>query len=181
MSAGSARDFEEFVIGRRAHYVRVARALLGSSQEEAEDLVQQALVRLAGHWGSARDPNAYLRQTLVNLTIDRGRRGRSRPAAIPQGNDRLLEKGLGTVPDHADKIATAFAVRHHLAALPPRQRQVLVLRYLEGCSEAETAALLGCSAGTVKSQAHKGLAALRGVLTTAARPALQPVEEMEQT
>jgi RNA polymerase sigma-70 factor (sigma-E family) len=152
-------SFEDFVEGSSARLFTMARLLTGGNRAEAEDLLQGAYERAYRRWGriSRRaDPERYVRQILVNASIDRWRKIRRHPE-IP------LAVG-GADPRTAD-TAAAVADRdlliRGLAALPPRQRAVLVLRYFEDLSEAETATMLGCSVGTVKSQAARGLARLR--------------------
>jgi RNA polymerase sigma-70 factor (sigma-E family) len=152
-------SFEDFVAGSSARLFTMARLLTGGNRAEAEDLLQGAYERAYRRWGRITrraDPERYVRQILVNASIDRWRRIRRHPE-IPLA-------GSGADPRTAD-TAAAIADRdlliRGLAALPPRQRAVLVLRYFEDLSEAETATMLGCSVGTVKSQAARGLARLR--------------------
>ena len=99
------------------------------------------------------NPDGYVRRALVRACIDSGRRRRREPVVA-----RLPERDL---PDPTAPIADAETIRRALVSLPPRQRAVLVLRYLDDASEARTAEVLGCSVGTVKSQTAKGLAKLR--------------------
>lgn len=153
------RSFEDFVAGSSARLFTTAKLLTGGHRAEAEDLLQGAYERAYRHWGriSRRaDPERYVRQILVNASVDRWRRLRRRPEA---------PLTIGADPTAATDTAAAVADRdlllRGLAALPPRQRAVLVLRYYEDLSEAQTATMLGCSVGTVKSQAARGLARLR--------------------
>jgi RNA polymerase sigma-70 factor (sigma-E family) len=152
-------SFEDFVAGSSARLFTMARLLTGGNRAEAEDLLQGAYERAYRRWGRITrraDPERYVRQILVNASIDRWRRIRRHP--------EMPLAGSGADPRTAD-TAAAVADRdlllRGLAALPPRQRAVLVLRYFEDLSEAETATMLGCSVGTVKSQAARGLARLR--------------------
>jgi RNA polymerase sigma-70 factor (sigma-E family) len=162
LRGAEADEFTAFVHSRRSHLVFMAQALLSQHADEAEDVVQLALVRLASRWNSVRDPNAYVRRAIVNLTVDRGRKQSSRAAdAIPIGVSGSLEPHAAKVADPSLAIVRALSLRAALAQLPQRQRQVLVLRFLEDCNEAETARLLDCSVGTVKNTAHKGLLHLR--------------------
>ena len=161
-------SFEDFVAGSSARLFTTARLLTGGNRAEAEDLLQGAYERAYRHWGriSRRaDPERYVRQILVNASVDRWRRLRRHPE-IP------LAVG-GADPGTADTaavVADRDLLLRGLAALPPRQRAVLVLRYFEDLSEAETAMMLGCSVGTVKSQAARGLVRLRdGTSESAAR------------
>ena len=152
-------SFEDFVAGSSARLFTMARLLTGGNRAEAEDLLQGAYERAYRRWGriSRRaDPERYVRQILVNASIDRWRKIRRHPE-IPLAVS-------GADPRTADTAAAAAdrdLLIRGLAALPPRQRAVLVLRYFEDLSEAETATMLGCSVGTVKSQAARGLARLR--------------------
>jgi RNA polymerase sigma-70 factor (sigma-E family) len=149
--------FAEFVLARQAALLRTAYLLTGHAQD-AEDLVQTTLVKVVPQWRRIRDnPEPYVRRTMVNANanVSRWRRRRWRE----QSTDVLPEQ-LADAPDHDELLA----VRSALAALAPRQRAVLVLRYYEGLSEAEIAATLGIAPGTVKSQARDGLARLRQAL-----------------
>lgn len=153
-----ARDaeFTEFAAIAYPSLVRTARLLTGD-HHLAEDLVQAALIRVYTHWSaaSARDsPQAYARRTVVNLFASwRRRRWRGEvPGFVPE------EPWSG---DDADRIADRQALRSALAKLPPAQRVVVVLRFYEDCSVEETAALLRCSPGTVKSRTTRALTRLR--------------------
>ncbi len=147
--------FSEFVLARQAALLRTAYLLTGHAQD-AEDLVQVALVKVVPQWRRISDnPEPYVRRVIVNENISRWRRRRWREH--PTGD---LPDVLAEATDHAELLA----VRSALAALAPRQRAVLVLRYYEGLSEAEIASTLGIAPGTVKSQARDGLARLRQAL-----------------
>ena len=148
----SDRDsFEQYVAARRGALLRTAYLLTGH-REDAEDLVQVALVKVVPKWSRiADDPEPYVRKVLVHESVSRWRRRRWREVHT----DRLPEspvEGPGT-----DRVALQQA----LARLAPRQRAVVVLRYYDDLTEAETARLLGVSVGTVKSQARDALARLR--------------------
>jgi RNA polymerase sigma-70 factor (sigma-E family) len=158
-------SFEDFVEGSSARLFTTARLLTGGNRAEAEDLLQGAYERAYRRWGHiARrdDPERYVRQILVNASVDRWRRLRRHPE-IP-----LAVSGAdpGTA-DTASAVADRDLLLRGLAALPPRQRAVLVLRYFEDLTEAQTAMMLGCSVGTVKSQTARGLARLRDAATGA--------------
>jgi len=153
-----ARDaeFTEFVAIAYPSLVRTARLLSGDHQI-AEDLVQTALIRVYLHWNaaSARDsPQAYARRVLVNLFASwRRRRWRGEvPGHVPD-----LPSDGGDI----EMLTDRHTLRAALARLPPAQRLVVVLRFYEDLSVQETAALLGCSAGTVKSRTNRALARLR--------------------
>ena len=158
--SGDASDlFEDFVRDRSEYLFQLALLLAGRNQADAQDLLQVALERA---WrrrrAIARADNieAYVRRVLVNASIDRWRWLRRR-------DERSLD-AVGPGPaggDPATLVARRDELIRALAALPPRQRAVLVLRYWEDMSEADVARVLGCSVGTVKSQASRGLARLR--------------------
>lgn len=136
-------QFGTFLVGERAG---------------GEDVAQTALMKVHGSWSRIEDKaaaGAYTRKVMVRLA-ERGRRRRwsgERPTPITPDAVVTL--------DRTDELAVADAVHRALAHLPVAQRAVLVLRYYEGCSEAEIAHLLAISVGTVKSRAARGLAALR--------------------
>jgi len=153
----AAEGFTEYVTARHAALLRTAYLLTGHAQD-AEDLVQCALVKVVPQWRRIADnPEPYVQRVLVRENVSRWRRRRWRE----HSTDALPEQ-LADHPDH-DELMT---VRSALAGLAPRQRAVLVLRYYEGLTEAEIAAVLGIAPGTVKSQARDGLARLRRVLPT---------------
>ncbi len=131
--------------------------LLAGDRGHAEDLAHFALIRTYLAWGRLRDPagaEAYARRTLLRLAL----RARKR-----RWSGEIAVGGLPDLPADGDGSAgdLALDVRRALAALPAGQRAVLVLRYLDDQSEAETARLLGISQGTVKSRAARALARLR--------------------
>jgi RNA polymerase sigma-70 factor (sigma-E family) len=144
-------SFDAFVRARLPELLRFGRALTGSS-EAAADLVQDALERtlVAWHRLESRDePEGYVRRIMVNRNISVWRKLR-REHVVADVHDRGFEDRRF---DHD--------MWHALSTLPPRQRAVIVLRYYEDLSEADIARVLGCSVGTVKSQASKALAKLR--------------------
>ncbi|PKQ23232.1 MAG: SigE family RNA polymerase sigma factor [Actinobacteria bacterium HGW-Actinobacteria-5] len=128
--------------------------LLAGDRDAASDLLQEALLRTYLAWGRVRDgePTAYARRVLVNLSIDGWRKRTPIPVEQLDGVERRdPQRGV----DDRDQLARM------LAALPPRQRHVIVLRYLDDLSEADAASYLGISVGAVKSATSRGLAALR--------------------
>ena len=161
MDREDAEDFRQFMAARSAALLRTAYLLTGD-RGHAEDLVQSALTKAYRHWGKvcrSGVPEAYVRRILVNERNSRWRRERSRAREV-----------VGDVPDRpGGDEAQAYADRDEmwraLQAMPPRTRSVLVLRYWEDLSEAQTADLLGCTVGTVKSQASRGLRKLAEVLS----------------
>jgi RNA polymerase sigma-70 factor (sigma-E family) len=156
---GSEAEFSDFVAGE-SHRLLGFAFLLAGNRQDAEDLVQQALMRTAAHWRTARQsPAAYSRKVLVNLARDEWRIRRRHLAA-----GRSAFPGA---PSFTDAVAVVLDRQLLLRAcrmLPLQQRAVLVLRYWEDRSIEETAAVLGCTTGTVKSQSHRALARLREVL-----------------
>ncbi|WP_191844310.1 SigE family RNA polymerase sigma factor [Catellatospora chokoriensis] len=148
--------FREFVQLRYGALLRTAYLLTGSTHA-AEDLVQSALLKAYRRWDLVDEPMAYLRRALVNQRTSVWRRIGSRELLTGVLPDRGRADGSAA---HADRDELMAA----LAKLPVRMRAVLVLRYWEDMSEADTAALMGCSVGSVKSQASRGLARLREVL-----------------
>lgn len=157
MQAEQEAEFKEFVTARWSHLVRTAYLLTGDVHH-AEDLTQTALVKAYRSWrrvSRSDRPEAYVRRMLVNCNSDRFRKRRVTEAltAVPPdvaGRDEAVS--------WADERSALLAA---LAGLPPKQRAVIVMRYWEDLSEAEVAEALGCSPGTVKSQASKALAKLR--------------------
>ena len=159
--AGAAADlpFEDFVAASSGRLFRLALLVCGHHRAEAEDLLQGVLERAYRRWGRicrGGDPERYVKAMLVNASVDRWRRLRRRPE-VPPGPGAAGP----SVPDQAAAVADRDELVRALAKLPPRQRAVIVLRYLEDLSEAQTSAVLGCSEGTVKSQASRALARLR--------------------
>lgn len=165
-ASGVSREesFAAFMAGSQAELLRTAWFLVGDAYR-AEELTQQALVRTYGAWSRAqRDPLAYTRRVLVNLRTDTWRRRRREVLMAPE---RLPDRGnadTGGV-EQRDQLSRVLGV------LTVRQRRVVVLRYLLDLTEAEVAADLGISVGTVKSTASRALARLRAVLPAAAGPA----------
>ncbi len=159
-------SFEDFVRARSSSLLRTALLLVGQNRAEAEDLLQFALERTYRHWPRIRgsdEPERYVRRILANASADRWRKIARRaeqpmPAAIPDP----------TVPDRTAEIAERDYLLRALALLPPGQRAVLVLRYFDDLSEGETAEMLGCSIGTVKSQAARALERLRNAADSTA-------------
>jgi RNA polymerase sigma-70 factor (sigma-E family) len=149
-------ELEQFLAERADRLLRTA-VLLTGSREAGQDLLQTALERLLRHWRTlSGDPEGYLRRTLYNLAAD-GFRRRSRL----QRKLLLLRADTRPPPDVTAEVDLRDALVRMLVQLPPRQRAVLVLRYWEQLSEAETAAVLGWPEGTVKSAASRGLRRMR--------------------
>ena len=154
------RDFDGLaaLVAERGNALLATAVLLTGSRAAGEDLVQASLERLMRSWNRVREGHeGYLRRTMYNLAVDDWRRRRRRPEVFT-----TVDAGR---PDDTDAVALRQALVAALAQLPPRQRAVLVLRYWEQLSEAEAAEVLGCSVGTVKSTASRGLARLRELTT----------------
>lgn len=153
-------DFREFVAGRSAALLRTAY-LLSGDWATAEDLLQTALTKTYLAWkrlGEIEAVEPYARRVLVNTATSWWRRrwhGEKPTEVLPEQ----------AAPDQLEEQLERDVLWRHVKALPVRQRAVLVLRFYEDMSEAQTAALLDISAGTVKSQTSRALATLRRRLT----------------
>jgi RNA polymerase sigma-70 factor (sigma-E family) len=151
-------EFTQYVIARLGSLRRLA-FLLCQDWHGADDLVQATITRLYVHWARAsvlEHTDAYARTILVREFLGEQRSGWARRVSLH-----------AVPPDRPGAVADTDAVldvRAALAAIPPRQRATLVLRFYCDLSVEQTAELLGCSAGTVKSQTAKGIAALRARL-----------------
>lgn len=151
--------FAAFVAARSAALHRSAYLMVGE-RHLAQDLLQEALTKTYAAWPTLRDPakaEAYTRKVITTTAISWYRR------------KSWQERPSDTLPEashagHADELTQREWVWSALQALPPRQRAAIVLRYYEDLTEAQTAAVLGCAVGTVKSQVHAGLASLRSTL-----------------
>jgi RNA polymerase sigma-70 factor (sigma-E family) len=153
-------DFHDYVLARRRSLLRTAWLLTGD-WHAAEDLVQIALMRCYPRWSRVEpgSADAYVRRAMVNVfTSSRRRRWRGE---VPTAE---LPETVAT--DEYAAVDQRHTVLIALAGLPARQRATVVLRFFDDASEADAAAALGCSVGTVKSQTSKALAELRssGVL-----------------
>jgi RNA polymerase sigma-70 factor (sigma-E family) len=153
---GPEESFRAYVATRLGPLSRAAYLLTGD-RHLAEDLVQSTLASVAGRWErivAEGDPEPYVRRVLYTRHVSwwRRRRMADHPQADPP--DR-------PVPDATPAVDVSVTVRAALARRAPRQRAVLVLRYFEDLTEAQTAEVLGCAVGTVKSQARDALARLR--------------------
>ncbi|MFI9425330.1 SigE family RNA polymerase sigma factor [Streptomyces achromogenes] len=156
-------EFQSFMVGRWPRLMRTAFLLTGE-QHAAEDLVQSTLEQVYTAWrrvGSADDPEAYVRRVMINVHARKHRR-RLREFLAPRDDSGLVRE----VADTGDRIAQAddrSALLKALAQLPARQREAVVLRYWEDLTETQAAEAMGCSVGTVKSSAAKGIAKLRAI------------------
>jgi RNA polymerase sigma-70 factor (sigma-E family) len=165
------RDFDCFAAKVSDPLLRVGHLMTGDAND-AEDLVQETLLRVARRWKRVRfmdHPAAYARRILVNLVLhDADRRSRQRTELCPQDGaaeaaDESAARALQSIDDLAE-------FRWALAQLPARQRAVLVLRYWADLPVADVAVTLGCSEGTVKSTASRAAARLAEILAHSASP-----------
>ena len=143
----AAPTVESLYRSQRLPMVRLAHVITGSNAV-AEEVVQEAFIRLQEHWDRAENPAAYLRTIVTNLCRTQVRRG---------DHERRLEPPIQLVAFQPDIDETWAAV----CRLPFRQRAALALRFYEDLDEAEIARILGCRPGTVKSTIHRGLSRLR--------------------
>lgn len=153
----SGKQLELLLADRGPQLLRSA-VLLAGSQQDGEDLLQAALERLLRQ--SRRidgSPEAYLRRALYNLAADGWRRNGTWVRKLPI----VRASQAAVVPDLADAVDLRDALIRILHQLPPQQRAVIVLRYWEQLTEAETAEILGCTNGTVKAAASRGLKRMR--------------------
>ena len=165
MNSATEDEISEFVRARYGRLLRIAYLLCGD-HGKAEDLVQTTLTKVALAW-SRLDENIdhYTHRVLTNTYIS-ARRRRSwfeRPTA--DAREVAVRDQFGAVDDRD-------VLRRALARLPARQRAAVVLRHYEDLSEEQTAAVMGCAVGTVKSLTSRGLRALRGDLGLERMPAV---------
>jgi RNA polymerase sigma-70 factor (sigma-E family) len=165
-------DLEQLLAERGDHLVRTA-ALLTGNRQDGEDLLQAAVERLLRRGSRIDNPEGYLRRAMANLAADGWRRKgvwRRKLPVIAVG-DPANDGDVTSAVDLRDALIRV------LRLLPPQQRAVIVLRYWEQMSQSETAALLGCSEGTVKAAASRGLKRMRDL----ASPWLDTgIERLEQ-
>jgi RNA polymerase sigma-70 factor (sigma-E family) len=155
MNQALDEEFREFMHGRWTAMVRLAYGLTGD-RGHAEDVAQTAFAKAYAAWPRVMrtgDPDAYVRRIVVNENHNRFRRRRI--------TERLTDSPPEQNQHEANDLEDREALIAALQALGPRQRSVVVLRYWLDLSEAEIAAALNCSVGTVKSQASRALATLR--------------------
>ncbi len=166
------RKFESFAAGSWDSLLRTGYLMTGDAAD-AEDLVQETLLRVARRWNRVQamdHPAAYARRILINLVLhDADRRSRQRAELWPQDDraetaDESAARALRQVDDQSE-------FRWALGQLPARQRAVLVLRYWADLPLAEVAAILGCPEGTVTSSASRAAARLAQALAHGAPPA----------
>lgn len=143
-------SFEEFVVARSGALLRTAYLLTGD-HHDAEDLVQSTLIKVVPKWARIKDqPEGYVRKVLARESMKRWRARRWREVTTDVVPETMHH-------DHTDRVDVLDEMR----VLSPRQRAVIVLRYFDDLTEADTAAALGISVGTVKSHARDALGRLR--------------------
>ena len=167
----STEEFEEFAIARTPQLYRAAWLMCGDAHR-AEDLVQETLAKVYVRWhrrlgGPIEHPVAYAHTTLTRTYISAQRRRSNHETPIEQ----LPERPVGTGP--GGDAATSLALRDALAQLAPLDRAVLVLRYLDDVSVADTADALGVSPGAVRNRTLRALDRLRAVLGPSLRDLLE--------
>jgi RNA polymerase sigma-70 factor (sigma-E family) len=165
VGAESEAEFRAFVAARQVALLRTAYLLTGD-RGIAEDLLQTALTKTYLAWGRIRDKGAaeaYARAALVTTSTSWWRRHWHGERPTERLPDRATDADATAALDDRDAMWTA------LSRLPARQRAVIVLRYYEDLTEDEIARALGCSRGTVKSQASRALRALRGYVDAPGR------------
>ncbi|MER5424040.1 SigE family RNA polymerase sigma factor [Streptosporangium roseum] len=155
MHPDQQREFAEFVASRSDSLIRLAYVLT-NDQHAAEDLMQTALMKTAGHWRKIRgNPEAYVRRVMYHEQVGRWRSPR-------WGRERVVQAlPEQAVADRTGEVETRLTLQQALRTLPVRKRAVLVLRYYEDLSESEVAKIMGCSVGTVRSQTHQAVVRLR--------------------
>ncbi len=157
MDTEDADNFREFVRTRFDRLRALAFVTCGDWQT-AEDATAGTLAKLYRRWDRVTTPDAYARTMVVRAAINEKRKPWRRERSY---GSELPDAGL---PDHAAAVDDRLRLHQALKALPTRQRAVLVLRFLEGLSVEETAEVLKCRPGTVKSQCARGLASARALL-----------------
>jgi RNA polymerase sigma-70 factor (sigma-E family) len=163
VDSNASNDFTAFVAARGHALLRSAYALCGN-RHTAEDLVQSALAKAASRWTWIHgEPEHYVRTVLYREFVSGWRHRRRRPESVTA---QLPEHQRA---DHAEETTDRIALRQLIDTLPPRQRAVIVLRYLEDMSVDQVADVLGCTRGTVSSQANRALAHLRRTTATHVR------------
>jgi RNA polymerase sigma-70 factor (sigma-E family) len=167
MSRSDEEAFRAFAWSHRAALRRTAY-LLCSDWHQADDLVQTTLVKLYVAWRRVHEkdaPEAYTRRILTRTYLDERRRPWRREAPIDTVAELSGTAAPVSAPTEAQHTDERLDVRAALDQLPPRQRATVVLRFWSDASVAETAEILGCTEGTVKSQTARALATLRNLLS----------------
>jgi RNA polymerase sigma-70 factor (sigma-E family) len=159
MHTAQEQDYVDYVAARLPALRRLAYALSGN-QHHADDIVQEAITKLYLHWrraSAATNIDGYVRTIVLRTYLDEKRRGWSSRVLL-SANPPERHAATGTDPE--DRTVLRLALRQ----VPPRQRAVLVLRFMFDLSVEEVASTMNCSLGTVKSQTSHGVAAMRRLL-----------------
>jgi RNA polymerase sigma-70 factor (sigma-E family) len=159
------QEFDAYVVASGPRLKRLA-FLLSGDLDSAEDLLQNAYAKALPRWSRIRtydQPDAYMRRVMVNGRTSAWRRSRGRELLTASPPETAAS-------DPTASLAQSEDLRRALTELPAQQRAAVVLRFYCDLSEAETAAAMGVSVGTVKSHTSRGLARLRGLVD--ARPAM---------
>ena len=162
----SRQEFERFVTDRSGSLLRTAYLMAGNLAE-AEDLVQETLLRVARHWPKVRAmeyPAAYARQVLVNVALDGAERRARRAGELAASDGDATDLADTRAQRELYGVDAQQELLGALGALTARQRAIILLRYWEDLPEADVAEILGCSVGTVKSTASRSLARLRAII-----------------
>jgi RNA polymerase sigma-70 factor (sigma-E family) len=162
--------FEEFLAARLPALLRYA-TVITCDPHLAEDVVQEVLLRAQRHWPRVRDmaaPEQYVRRMIVNEFLS-WRRRRSTTSTVPF-DPAALTSIASSGPGGQGAVDDRDLLLQLIAALPPRQRAVIALRYYEDLTDDEIAAALGCRPATVRSQASRAIATLRQAMPTALTP-----------
>ncbi len=173
MDAAEERRFREFVSARSPALMRLGYLLTGGDQHAAEDLLQTVLAKAAARWSHIDDPEPYVRQAMYRQQVSWWRLGRRRETVVANAPDVAGR-------DEAHAADLKLVLRAALARLTPRQRAMIVLRYVEDLPENEVARVMSCSVGTVRSTTNRSLARLRTVapeLADLRNPYANPLEE----
>nr|WP_179478940.1 SigE family RNA polymerase sigma factor [Allobranchiibius huperziae] len=160
VNTADTEEFERFVRVSSPGLLRTAWLLCGDSHR-AEEMVQESLERVYLRWGRVRrggQPLAYTRRVLININTDRWRRSHKEVLTYDGSIDETPAVGGGWIEDRDQVIRL-------LRLLPPREREVVVLRHYADVSERDVADMLQISVGTVKSSASRGLSTLRAALS----------------
>ena len=154
-------DFTAYVRARQASFARFAYLLTGDPHS-AQDLVQSALAKVYGKWdhiSTVDSPDAYVRKVMVNEHTTWWRRQWRHRERTDSDLIRVLEPAATAPATHDDDLWS------HVQSLAPQQRAAVVLRFYEDLSVAQTAEILGCTVGTVKSHTSRAITSLRATMT----------------
>lgn len=165
-----AVDFDEFVTVRAEDLLRAAYLIVWDLAT-AEDLVQECLLRVARRWPRVRrmaSPYGYTRRILVNLALDEAPGGRRRSGELAQFDNAVTHSEDASVGAQFAAVEDSATLDESLSTLTARQRAVLTLRYFHDLTEQQTAEVLGCSVGTVKSTTSRALDRLRADIAAGA-------------